>query len=305
MFATALALAWQITNTSGWVARSVAQIFDDIGIVQDGMRSIAVPQGMPDQPGAAELALSRGEVRFDAVQFAYGATRGVLRGVDLVVAPGERIGLVGTSGAGKSTLVNLLLGFYAPEAGRVLIDGQDIAGVTQESLRAQIGMVTQDTSLLHRSLAENIGYGRPDATEAEIRAAAARAQASEFIDSLSDLHGRRGLAAHVGERGVKLSGGQRQRVAIARALLRDAPLLLLDEATSALDAESERLVQSALDRLMAERTTIVIAHRLATVRNADRIIVMDAGKIVAQGSFEEISHDPHVMEAYLGVPTSE
>ena len=288
MVATALALAWQITNTSGWVARSVAQIFDDIGIVQDGMKSIAVPQQMPDQPGASELALSQGEIRFDAVQFAYGATRGVLRGVDLVVAPGERIGLVGTSGAGKSTLVNLLLGFYAPEAGRVLIDGQDIAGVTQESLRAEIGMVTQDTSLLHRSIRDNIRYGRPRATQEEVEAAARRAQAHDFILQLEDWNGRRGYDAHVGERGVKLSGGQRQRIAIARVVLKDAPILVLDEATSALDSEVEAAIQEQLDGLMQGRTVIAIAHRLSTIAQMDRVVLLDQGRIVEQGTHFEL-----------------
>jgi ATP-binding cassette subfamily B multidrug efflux pump len=207
----------------------------------------------------------------------------VIDGLDLTVRPGERIGLVGRSGAGKSTLVNLLLRFHDLEAGRILIDDQDIATVTQDSLRANIGMVTQDTSLLHRSLADNIGYGRPDATDAEIRAAAARAEASDFIDDLTDLQGRRGLEAHVGERGVKLSGGQRQRVAIARVMLKDAPILLLDEATSALDSEVEAAIQQSLNELMHGKTVIAIAHRLSTIAALDRLIVLDDGRIVEEG----------------------
>jgi len=288
LVATALALAWQITNTAGWVARSITSIFENVGIIQDGMRSIAVPRQMPDRPGAEELRLPRGEIRFDAVRFGYGATRGVLHGIDLVVAPGERVGLVGASGAGKSTLVNLLLGFYTPEAGRILIDGQDIADVTQESLRAQIAMVTQDTSLLHRSIRDNIRYGHPGATQADVEAAARRAQAHEFILQLEDWQGRRGYDAHVGERGVKLSGGQRQRIAIARVVLKDAPILVLDEATSALDSEVEAAIQEQLDTLMQGRTVIAIAHRLSTIARMDRLLLLDQGRIVEQGTHAEL-----------------
>ncbi len=288
LVATAMALAWQITNTAGWVARSVTAIFENVGIVQDGMRSIAVPRQMPDRPGAAALRLVAGAIRFDHVQFGYGAARGVLHGIDLHVAPGERIGLVGASGAGKSTLVNLLLGFYTPEAGRILIDGQDIAGVTQETLRAEIAMVTQDTSLLHRSIRDNIRYGRPAATQAEVEAAAHRAQAHDFILQLEDWQGRRGYDAHVGERGVKLSGGQRQRIAIARVILKDAPILVLDEATSALDSEVEAAIQEQLDALMQGRTVIAIAHRLSTIARMDRLLLLDQGRIVEQGTHADL-----------------
>ena len=288
LVATAMGLAWQITNTAGWVARSITGIFENIGVVQDGMRSIAVPLQMADRPGARDLRLTRGEIRFESVRFGYGTSRGVLRGINLVVAPGERVGLVGASGAGKSTLVNLLLGFHTPEAGRILIDGQDIADVTQESLRAQIAVVTQDTSLLHRSIRDNIRYGRPGATDAEIEAAARRAQAHDFIEELEDWHGRRGYDAHVGERGVKLSGGQRQRVAVARVVLKDAPILVLDEATSALDSEVEAAIQEQLDTLMQGRTVIAIAHRLSTIARMDRLLLLDGGRILEQGTHAEL-----------------
>ena len=286
--ATALPLAWQLTNMAGWVGRSVTSIFDNIGLVQDGMRSIAVPRSMPDAPGAVPLRIEGGTIRFEAVRFGYGTERGVLHGIDAQLRPGERVGLVGPSGAGKSTLVNLLLGFYRPEAGRILIDGQDIAHVTQESLRGHIAMVTQDTSLLHRSIRDNIRYGRPHATEAEVIAAARRAQAHEFILELEDWHGRRGYDAHVGERGVKLSGGQRQRIAIARVILKDAPILVLDEATSALDSEVESAIQEQLDDLMQGRTVIAIAHRLSTIARMDRLVLLEAGQIVEQGTHAEL-----------------
>jgi ATP-binding cassette subfamily B multidrug efflux pump len=237
----------------------------------------------------------RGEVRFDNVFFNYGktgeastASRKVIDGLSLVVRPGEKIGLIGRSGAGKSTLVNLLLRFYDIDSGRILIDGQDIAHVTQDSLRQHIGMVTQDTSLLHRSVRDNIAYSRPDATQAEVEAAAARAEASEFIASLSDPHGRTGYDAHVGERGVKLSGGQRQRIAIARVMLKNAPILLLDEATSALDSEVEMAIQSSLDTLMKGKTVIAIAHRLSTIAAMDRLVVLDAGRIAEQGDHRSL-----------------
>jgi ATP-binding cassette subfamily B multidrug efflux pump len=282
--ATAVPLAWQISNTAGWVAQNVTAIFENVGVVQDGMRSIAVPRQHPDAPGAPELHVIEGAIRFEQVRFGYGTERGVLHDLDLDIRPGERIGLIGASGAGKSTLVNLLLGFYALEGGRILIDGQDIAGVTQESLRGQIAMVTQDTSLLHRSVAANIRYGRPSASDEEVQEAARRAHALDFIETLEDWHGRHGLDAHVGERGVKLSGGQRQRVAIARVILKDAPILVLDEATSALDSEVESAIQEQLDGLMEGRTVIAIAHRLSTIARMDRLVVLDHGRIAEQGT---------------------
>ena len=289
--AMAIPMAWQIGNIAGWVAQQIANIFDNIGQVQDGMRSIAVPRQMPDEPGAVELPRVVGAVRFENVHFDYGRAKrrgGVLRGLDLDIAPGERVGLVGRSGAGKSTLVHLLLGFYRPEQGQILVDGHDIAGLTQESLRAQIGMVTQDTSLLHRSIRDNIRYGRPDAGEAEIIDAARRSHALEFIESLEDWHGRTAFDAHVGERGVKLSGGQRQRIALARVILKDAPILVLDEATSALDSEVEAAIQEQLAELMEGRTVIAIAHRLSTLRSMDRLVVLDRGRIVEEGTHEAL-----------------
>ncbi len=291
--AMALPLCWQITNIAGWVARSVTSIFENVGTVQDGMRSIAVERQMPDSRGAADLRITAGEIRFEDLHFDYGRGRpigqpGVLHGIDLTIAPGERVGLVGPSGAGKSTLVNLLLHFYEPARGRILIDGQDIARVTQESLRTQIAMVTQDTSLLHRSITENIRYGRPEATDEMVEEAARRAEAHEFILGLEDWHGRGGYDAHVGERGVKLSGGQRQRIAIARVILKDAPILVLDEATSALDLEVEAAIQSQLDELMEGRTVIAIAHRLSTIARMDRLVVLDRGRIAETGSHSEL-----------------
>ncbi len=296
--AMVLPLTWQITNMAGWVARSVTSIFENIGTVQDGMRSIAVERQMPDPPDARELLVTRGEISFEKLHFDYGRVRrlgdrgGVLRGIDLHIASGERVGLVGPSGAGKSTLVNLLLHFYDAERGRILIDGQDIATVTQESLRTQIAMVTQDTSLLHRSIRDNIRYGRPQATQEMIEDAARRAEAHDFILELEDWHGRSGYDAHVGERGVKLSGGQRQRVALARVILKDAPILVLDEATSALDSEVEAAIQSQLDGLMDGRTVIAIAHRLSTIARMDRLVVLDRGRIAECGTHAELlSHD--------------
>jgi ATP-binding cassette, subfamily B, multidrug efflux pump len=289
--AMAIPMAWQIGNIAGWVAQQIAMIFDNIGQVQDGMRSIAVPRQMADEPGAFELPRAVGAVRFENVHFDYGRSPrrgGVLRGLDLDVAPGERIGLVGRSGAGKSTLVHLLLGFYRAEKGRITVDGRDIAGLTQESLRAQIGMVTQDTSLLHRSIRDNICYGRPDASEAEIVDAARRAHATEFIEGLEDWHARKAFDAHVGERGVKLSGGQRQRIALARVILKDAPILVLDEATSALDSEVEAAIQEQLDALMEGRTVIAIAHRLSTISRMDRLVVLDRGRIIEEGTHDQL-----------------
>ena len=286
--ATAMPLAFQITNMAGFVARTVTGIFENIGLVMDGMRSIAVPRQMPDAPGATELRLEGGGISFEGVRFGYGTERGVLHGIELHVRPGERVGLVGPSGAGKSTLVNLLLGFYRPDEGRILIDRQDIALVTQESLRGNIAMVTQDTSLLHRSIRDNVRYGRPSASDQEVEAAAKRAEAHNFILELEDWNGRRGYDAHVGERGVKLSGGQRQRVAIARVILKDAPILVLDEATSALDSEVEAAIQEQLDTLMQGRTVIAIAHRLSTIARMDRLILLEGGRIIEQGTHAEL-----------------
>jgi ATP-binding cassette subfamily B multidrug efflux pump len=286
--ATALPLVWQITNMAGWVSFEVAGIFENIGVVQDGMETITVPHALVDAQDAQPLQVTRGEICFDHVSFSYGTNKPVLSDISLVVRPGERVGLVGRSGAGKSTLVNLLLRFFDIEQGRITIDGQDIRHVTQESLRARIGLVTQDTSLLHRSIADNIRYGRPEASQAEIEAAARKAQAHDFILGLRDWNGRAGYQAHVGERGVKLSGGQRQRVAIARVLLKNAPVLLLDEATSALDSEIEASIQEQLVGMMAGKTVIAIAHRLSTIAHLDRLIVIDQGRVIEQGTHNEL-----------------
>jgi ATP-binding cassette subfamily B multidrug efflux pump len=282
--AMALPLAWQIINISGWVAWQVTSIFENIGVVQEGMMTIARPITLTDQPQAATLKVTRGEIAFEDVRFHYGRDSGVLDGFSLKVAPGEKIGLVGRSGAGKSTVVNLLLRFFDLEGGRILIDSQDIAAVTQESLRAQISVVTQDTSLLHRSIRDNIRYGRPESSDAEVVEAAKLAHAHEFVLDLVDWKERRGYDAQVGERGVKLSGGQRQRIAIARVILRNAPILVLDEATSALDSEIEAAIQSSLGTLMAGKTVIAIAHRLSTIARMDRLVVLDRGRIVEQGT---------------------
>jgi ATP-binding cassette, subfamily B, multidrug efflux pump len=288
--ATALPLAWQTANAAGWVSWEVSAIFENVGVVQEGMQSIAVPHTGTDRPAARPLEVSRGEIVFEAVTFGYGRkdSAPVLNHLNLVVKPGERVGLVGRSGAGKSTLVNLLLRFHEVESGKILIDGQDIAQATQESLRAAIGMVTQDTSLLHRSIAANIRYGRPSATDSQVAEAAARAQAHDFIVELRDWNGRTGYAAHVGERGVKLSGGQRQRIALARVILKDAPILVLDEATSALDSEVELAIQEQLLDLMEGKTVIAIAHRLSTIARMDRLIVLEAGRIVEDGTHDEL-----------------
>jgi ATP-binding cassette, subfamily B, multidrug efflux pump len=288
--ATALPLAWQTANAAGWVSWEVTAIFENVGVVQEGMQSIAVPHSGVDRSGARPLEVSRGEILFDGVSFGYGRKDAapVLNHLNLAIRPGERVGLVGRSGAGKSTLVNLLLRFHEPEAGRIVIDAQDIALVTQESLRFAIGMVTQDTSLLHRSIAANIRYGRPGASEAQVVEAARKAQAHDFILSLRDWNGRTGYAAHVGERGVKLSGGQRQRIALARVILKDAPILVLDEATSALDSEVELAIQEQLLDLMEGKTVIAIAHRLSTIARMDRLIVLDGGRIVETGTHEEL-----------------
>ena len=285
--AAAAAMALRLNGLSHWVLWEMTGLFENVGTVQDGINTLTRPQRVLDRPDAVPLRISCGAVRFEAVNFAYQqgdpSSRPVIAGLSLDIRPGEKIGLVGRSGAGKSTLVNLLLRFYDVQGGRILIDGQDIAAVTQDSLRAQIGMVTQDTSLLHRSVRDNILYGRPDADEADLLQAARDAQASEFISELGDARGRRGFDAHVGERGVKLSGGQRQRVALARVMLKDAPILLLDEATSALDSEVEAVIQGSLARLMRGKTVIAIAHRLSTIAAMDRLVVLDRGAIVEMG----------------------
>jgi ATP-binding cassette subfamily B multidrug efflux pump len=286
--AMALPLTWQIVNIAGWVAMRVTEIFENIGVVQEGMMTIARPIALTDRPDATMLTVARGEIEFKDIRFGYGRESGLIDGLSLTIQPGERIGLIGRSGAGKSTLVNLMLRFFDLEDGQILIDGQDIAKATQESLRTQISVVTQDTSLLHRTIRDNIRYGKPDATVAEIVAAAKQAQAHDFILELEDWRGRRGYDAHVGERGVKLSGGQRQRVAIARVILKNAPVLVLDEATSSLDSEVEAAIQASLDGLMANKTVIAIAHRLSTIARMDRLVVLDRGRIVEQGTHAEL-----------------
>jgi ATP-binding cassette subfamily B multidrug efflux pump len=286
--AAATAMALRLNGISHWVMWEMASLFEQIGTVQDGITTLARSPTVLDRPDAQPLRVTRGDIRFEEVSFAYGAAsspqRPVIANLSLHIRPGEKIGLVGRSGAGKSTIVNLLLRFYDIPQGRVLIDGQDIALATQDSLRAQIGMVTQDTSLLHRSVSDNIRYGRPDAADVDMEAAAKRAEAHEFIATLSDAMGRTGYAAHVGERGVKLSGGQRQRIAIARVMLKDAPILLLDEATSALDSEVEAAIQQSLNRLMEGKTVVAIAHRLSTIAAMDRLVVLDKGRIVEEGN---------------------
>jgi ATP-binding cassette subfamily B multidrug efflux pump len=286
--ATVLPLGLQISGASARVAYEVTGIFENFGRVNEGMETIAHPLGLRDREGATELKVTQGRVQFDAISFHYGKGAGIIEGLSLNIQPGEKIGLVGRSGAGKSTLVNLLLRFYDLEAGRITIDGTDIAEVTQESLREQISMVTQDTSLLHRSILDNIRYGRPEASLADVIAAAKMAHAHEFIEELVDWQSRKGYEAHVGERGVKLSGGQRQRIAIARVILKNAPILILDEATSALDSEVEAAIQSSLDDLMDGKTVIAIAHRLSTIAKMDRLVILDRGRIVEQGSHAEL-----------------
>jgi len=294
--ALVLGLTIRIVNMSGWVMWTVAGIFENLGIAHESMETISRPWSVLDKADAKPLAVTKGQIEFEAISFRYGRARtlddsrmgGIIDTLNLTIAPGEKVGLVGRSGAGKSTLVSLLMRFYDLESGRILIDGQDVAGVTQDSLRAQIGLVTQDTSLLHRSVMDNILYGRPDAGHEAAALAAGRAHAGEFIPGLEDLAGRKGYSAHVGERGVKLSGGQRQRIAIARVLLKNAPILVLDEATSALDSEVEAAIQESLLELMTGKTVIAIAHRLSTIAAMDRLVIMDHGRIIEQGSHAEL-----------------
>ena len=282
--AAATAMALRLNGISHWMMWEMAMLFEHVGTVQDGINTLSRPHTVVDAPGARELCVTQGASEFKAVSFAYGEYKPVIAHLNLRIQPGEKIGLVGRSGAGKSTIVNLLLRFYDLESGQITIDGQDIRQVTQNSLRAQIGMVTQDTSLLHRSVRDNILYGKPDASDVDMMQAAQRAEAADFIASLTDPHGRQGYDAHVGERGVKLSGGQRQRIAIARVMLKDAPILLLDEATSALDSEVEAAIQASLYRLMEGKTVVAIAHRLSTIAAMDRLIVLDQGRIVEEGT---------------------
>jgi ATP-binding cassette subfamily B multidrug efflux pump len=290
--AMAVPLAWTIVNTAGWVSWEMIRAFENVGVVEEGMQTIAVADALVDLPAARTLDVStvRGEIRFERLNFTYGRSDGrkVLDSLNCTIRPGERVGLVGSSGAGKSTLINLLLRFYEIEAGSIRIDGHDIRELTQESLRRSIGVVAQDTSLLHRSIAENIAYGSPGATQAQIEAAARRAQAHDFILRQTDWKGRTGYEAHVGERGIKLSAGQRQRIAIARVVLKNAPILVLDEATSALDSEVEVAIQDQLLGLMEGKTVIAIAHRLSTIACLDRLLVLNEGRIVEEGSHDEL-----------------
>lgn len=286
--AIAVALVLRLQGMSHWILWELAGLFENVGTVQDGISTISRERDVRDAADATNLAVPRGEIRFENIRFHYGKEAGVIEGLDLTIRPGEKIGLIGRSGAGKSTLVNLLLRFYDLEGGRILIDGQDIAGVRQDALRENVGVVTQDTSLLHRSIFENVAYGRPEASREAVKTALEKAHALEFVHGLSDQAGRTGLDAHVGERGVKLSGGQRQRIAIARVLLKNAPILILDEATSALDSEVEVAIQESLFDLMEGKTVIAIAHRLSTIAAMDRLIVMDRGRIIEEGTHESL-----------------
>ncbi|MCE0555691.1 MULTISPECIES: ABC transporter ATP-binding protein [Motilimonas] len=286
--AIAVSLALRLNGMAQWIMWEVSALFENMGTVTDGMNTLSKPLQIQDKAGAQPIVVNKGEIKFDQVGFHYGEDKGVINNLQFTIKPGQKIGLVGRSGAGKSTLVNLLMRFHDVESGRILIDDQDIREIQQDSLRAQIGMVTQDTSLLHRSVRENLLYGRPDATEEEMIAAAKQAEAHEFILGLTDPSGRTGYDAHVGERGVKLSGGQRQRIAITRVLLKDAPILILDEATSALDSEVEAAIQASLYKLMQGKTVIAIAHRLSTIAAMDKLIVLDKGEIAEQGSHAEL-----------------
>ncbi len=287
IIAAATAMILKLNSIAEFMMWQTSALFENVGTIQDGMKTLGKPIHIQDQPNAKPLQLNHGAIEFKNLSFAYNE-RNVLSGFDLKIAAGEKIGIVGRSGAGKSTLIQLLLRFYEPQAGQIYIDGQDIQHITQDSLRKNIALVTQDTSLLHRSVAENIKYGRPDATDDQMYTAVAKAKAEDFIPELTDLYGQTGYDAYVGERGVKLSGGQRQRIAIARVFLKDAPILILDEATSALDSEVEAAIQSSLDELMQGKTVIAIAHRLSTIAQMDRLIVLDQGKIAEQGSHAEL-----------------
>ena len=286
--AAAGAISIRIAQMTGWVSHTLMGMYANIGEIEDGIRTLTQARRIEDAEGAPDLVVPRGEIVFDDLRFGYGRRTGGVQGIDLRISGGEKIGIVGASGAGKSTLVSLLLRLYQPEGGRIVIDGQDISAVTQESLRRQIAMVTQDTSMFNRSARENILYGRPDATEAELIAATEAAEALEFVGRLRDFAGREGFEAHLGERGVKLSGGQRQRIALARAILKDAPILVLDEATSALDSEVEAAIQTALERAMAGKTVLAIAHRLSTIARMDRIVVMDDGRVIEEGTHQAL-----------------
>ena len=288
IIAAASALTLRLSAMSGWIMWAMTTLFRNVGVIQEGMETITDPIRLTDRPDARELELTEGRISFRGVSHHYGKEAGGLEHVDLEIAPGEKVGLIGPSGAGKSTLVKLLLRFYDLETGEIRIDGQEIREVTQDSLRRAIGMVQQDSALLHRSVRDNILYGKPDATEAEMTAAAEAAEAAAFIPDLEDGDGRRGYDAHVGERGVKLSGGQRQRIALARVILKDAPILVLDEATSALDSEVEAAIQKTLYRMMEGKTVIAIAHRLSTIARMDRIVVMDQGRVVEDGTHESL-----------------
>lgn len=287
IIAATTAMVLKLNSIAEFLMWQTSQLFENVGTIEDGMGTLGKSISIQDKPDAKELELKQGEIKFDNVCFAYN-DKNVIDGLNLTIRPGEKIGVVGRSGAGKSTLIQLLLNFYRIDQGRILIDGQNIEDVTQDSLRKNIAMVTQDTSLLHRSVAENIKYGRPNATDEEMFEAVRKAEAEEFIPQLSDMRGKRGYDAYVGERGVKLSGGQRQRIAIARVFLKDAPILILDEATSALDSEVQAAIQSSLDELMKGKTVIAIAHRLSTIAQMDRLIVLDQGKIVEQGTHDEL-----------------
>mgnify|MGYP001566055742 FL=1 len=286
--AAASALTIRLNGMSGWIMWVTIRLFEHAGVIKEGLRSIAVPHEVTDIEGAKRLDFDKGEIEFRAVTHHYGKGYGGLDHVNLKIAPGQKVGLVGRSGAGKSSLVNLLLRFRDTEQGQILIDGQDVAKVTQDSLRSQIGMVSQDNSLLHRSVRANILFGKPGASEADMIAATVRAEADTFVADLEDPKGRTGYDAHVGERGVKLSGGQRQRIALARVVLKDAPILVLDEATSALDSEVEAAILDTLYGVMEGKTVIAIAHRLSTIARMDRIVVMDQGRVIEDGSHEEL-----------------
>ncbi|MEY3862184.1 MAG: hypothetical protein RIR60_550 [Pseudomonadota bacterium] len=286
--AAVTAMALRLNGISHWVMWEMTSLYEQIGTAQDGVNTLSISQQISDSEGAQDLRVSAGRIDLENLDFSYGGPKPVLQGLNVNIRPGEKVGLVGRSGAGKSTVVNLLLRFYDVEHGRILIDDQDIKQVTQNSLRSQIGMVTQDTSLLHRSVRDNILYGRPNATEADMLMAAKRAEAHDFIMGLVDAKGRKAYDAHVGERGVKLSGGQRQRIAIARVMLKDAPILLLDEATSALDSEVEQAIQASLYSLMQGKTVVAIAHRLSTIAAMDRLIVLDQGRIVEEGTHRSL-----------------